>query len=319
MISDRIKHNSILAATSILPKSLRIPVRYRWLSGLQRAKAKRADVLIIVHPKAGGTWFRVMFSRVYQKKYGLPENRVVKSDEFHRRMPALPRFLITNGHYSYEGEVGKLFAPLPDADLKNKKVIFLARHPCDIAVSWYIQFTKRTKAYKRELISDSLQQPIRNRDSISRWDYVMHPELGLSALIEYHNTWYRNVSALTNGLVIRYEDLRSEPVETLKRVMEFLGEDASDEAIREAVEFASFDNLRKLEKTNYFSNAGLRLRDTKDPDMLKVRRGKVGGFRDDLTSVQSKKMDDLIRSRITPNLGYSDLGRAECIPANSIL
>jgi len=189
------------------------------------------------------------------------------------------------------------------AALSGKKVLMLARNPCDIAVSWYLQFTKRTKAYKRELISHELKDTIR-REEISMWDFVIHSEVGLPGLIEYMNKWQRRLSQLEGSLTIRYEDLRRWPEATLKSAVSFIGHDFSDDEIAEAVAFASFDSLQALEKQNYFRNPGLRLRNPNDPDMLKVRRGKVGGYRDYFTPEQVTRLEALVRDRLSPAFEY---------------
>ena len=86
---------------------------------------------------------------------------IVTSDELARRNPAIPRITATNGHYSYEGAVGAALAPdAPDSPLRHKPILLLARNPCDIAVSWYFQFTRRQSAHKQELINHS--SPIRS-------------------------------------------------------------------------------------------------------------------------------------------------------------
>ena len=107
---------------------------------------------------------------------------------------------------------------------------------------------------------------------------------------------------------MRYEDLRNNPVETMRRAMSFIGASFDEDEIRHAVEFASFENLRKLERSNYFHNAGLRLRNPKDPDTFKVRRGKMGGYRDYFTAEQVALMEDMVYTRLSPALGYADVG-----------
>ena len=204
-----------------LPESVRIAARSKLLRKLQIAKSRNADTIIINHPKTGGTWFRVMLSRLYQMRYGLPPRRIVKSDEFYNRNRAMPRFLVSNGYYSYESGTQDVLDEMTPETANKKKVILLARHPCDVAVSWYIQFTNRTKAYKRELINSTLRQPV-NGNNISMWDFVMHDEIGLPALIEFHNMWERRLKDLGAGLIIRYEDLRSDPIDTMVEVIEFL-------------------------------------------------------------------------------------------------
>ena len=185
----------------------------------------------------------------------------------------------------------------------GKKLILLARNPCGVAVSSHIQFTKRTKAYERELINSTLRHPI-DRENISMWDFVMHEEPGLPALIEFHNMWERRLADGNVGLLIRYEDLRSDPVDTMLRVVEYLDAPFSKDEVEHAVEFGSFDNMRKLEESGYFRNSSMSLRNKSDPNMLKVRRGKVGGFRDYFTDDQVAIMLEMMSRRLSPTLGY---------------
>ena len=63
--------------------------------------------------------------------------------------------------------------------------------------------------------------------------------------------------------------------------MTFLGETSVDaETIDRAVEYARFDNMRKLELGRKFDNSRMLPGKSGDEDSLKVRRGKVGGYRD---------------------------------------
>ena len=141
------------------------------------------------------------------------------------------------------------------------------------------------------------------------WDFVRHSDIGLPSLIDFLNTWERNVRNLERSLVLRYEDLRAEPAKILKQVADLMGEAFSDQEIDEAVSFASFENLRRLETKGFFRQGGLTLRNPKDPDSFKVRRGKVGGYRDYFTPEQIAELEALMSSRLSPSLGYT--------PANS--
>lgn len=301
-IPDRVRLFSAIAITSVLPESARIAARGKLLRKLQRDKSRNADIIVINHPKTGGTWLRVMLSRLYQVRYGLPPRRIVKSDEFYNFDRSMPRFLISNGYYSYESGTQDVLDALEPGRASDKKVILLARHPCDVAVSWYIQFTHRTKAYKREMINSTLRNPV-DRENISMWDFVMHDELGLPGLIEYHNMWERRL-ANDGGMVIRYEDLRSDPIDTMTKVIEFIQAPFDRKEIEHAVEFASFDNMRKLEQTGYFKNSSMALRNKTNPNTLKVRRGKVGGYRDYFSDEQIAIMDKMVAERLSPTLGY---------------
>ncbi|MGH6896255.1 MAG: sulfotransferase domain-containing protein [Geminicoccaceae bacterium] len=303
-ISDGVKKWSVLLPTAALPRAWRVAARRRALARLELAKAERTGLLIIGHPKSGNTWLRTMLSRLYQVRHGLPASLIVTSDELARRNPAIPRISATNGHYSYEGAVGAALAPDAAASpLRHKPIVFLARHPCDIAVSWFFQFTRRQSAHKQELINHFIDHPI-DRRTIAIWDFVRHSDIGVPFLIDYLNTWERNVAQLPRAIVVRYEDLRAEPRTTLQRIGTLMGETFSDSELEEAVAFGAFDHLKQLERQGFFRQGGLSLRDPKDPESFKVRRAKVGGYKDYLTEAQVLELEDLVRQRLSPTFGY---------------
>src|SRR5690606_2712470 len=282
-LSDGVKKALSIAPTEVLPAPARVALRRRYLAQLELAKAERASLLIIGHPKSGNTWLKVMLSRLYQVRHGLPASKLINTDEFARRIPEIPRLAATNACYSYEGAVGeRLAAGAPDNPLRHKPVLLLVRNPIDIAVSWYYQFTRRQSRAKQELINHTIAHPI-DRRTVGMWEFIRHSDIGLPFLIDYLNTWYRNVQRLDRRLVVRYEDLRAQPEPVLAEITAFMGETFSAEEIHEAVQFASFDNLRQMEASGFFRQCGMRLRRRGDPSAFKTRRGKVGGYRDELT------------------------------------
>lgn len=299
--SDRMLRRLVLGSTAPLPSRLRVRARYKWLLDLQLAQARRSDCAVVRHPKTGGTWLRVLITRLYAAKYQLPSRRVVRTDELHRIDPRVPVFLSSSGYLSWERGWGDLVAT--DPVLREKKLLLLARHPGDIVVSWYIQFTKRTSAFKREMMLAEMSDPI-DRDRIQRWDFIQHPEIGLPRIIDYYNYWHRNLERLPDAMVVRYEDLRAATGAELDRVGAFLGESFSAAQIDDAVDFGSFDKLREKERSGYFDNRSLTLRNASDPETLKVRRGEVGGYRSDLSEEQLAWVDEQIETRLVGAYGY---------------
>lgn len=303
-VGDGVKKWAVLAPTALLPRTPRIATRRHLLARLELAKARRTGLLIIGHPKSGNTWLRVMLSRLYQVRHGLPASLIVTSDELARRHPGVPRISATNGHYSYEGAVGEALAPgAPDSPLRHKPIVLLARNPCDIAVSWYFQFTRRQSAHKQELINAFIERPV-DRRTVSMWDFVRHSDIGLRFLIDYLNRWERNVAQLERAIVVRYEDLRAEPATTLRRVTGLMRESFGDQELEDAVSFGAFDNLRQLESKGFFRQGGLTLRNPADPESFKVRRAKVGGYRDYFTPEQVAELEELVATRLSPGFGY---------------
>ncbi len=304
-ISDSVKKGLILVPTAILPRPLRVSARERLLARLEINIAKRSRLLIIAHPKSGNTWLKVMLTRLYGIRNGIPLGDFARYNELADRNPDIPRFAATNGWYSYEGAVGKLLAPeAPESEIKRKPVVLLARNPIDIAVSWYFQFTKRQSAHKQELINHFIDHPI-DRRKIEMWDFVRHSDIGLLFLIEFLNTWEIHLAGLEKTLLTRYEDLRADPGAVLKKVTQLMGDSFDDDEIKSAVDFGTFDNLRKLESEGFFRQGGLTLRNPKDPESFKVRRAKVGGYRDYFTPEQVTELETLMQDGLSPTFGYT--------------
>jgi hypothetical protein len=66
--------------------------------------------------------------------------------------------------------------------------------------------------------------------------------------------------------------------------------------------------MRKMESQNYFWRSGSRVqaRDTSDPNTYKVRKAKVGGYRDYFDDEQIAVIDAMVNERLTPAFGYAD-------------
>ena len=303
-LSDGIKKIIIIVATTPLPTKLRVSLRRNWLASLELGIARRANLLIIAHPKSGNTWLKVMLSRLYQVRFKLPDNLLNKSDEYSRKHPEIPRLAASNGYYSYEGVIGDdLNSKNSNSTLRDKPILLIARNPIDIAVSWYFQFTKRQSNQKQELINHFIEHPI-DRQTISMWDFVRHSDIGLLFLIEYLNHWEKTLATCPNGLIIRYEDLRAQPAETLSKIIDLMGESFAAEEIQEAVDYGSFENQRKLESKGFFKQGGMTLRNPSDSESFKTRRGKVSGYTDYFNPEQIQELEALMMSNLSPTFNY---------------
>lgn len=305
VLSDNARKALIIGPTAILPRPVRVAVRKRRLGKLEVDIARRSQLIIIAHPKSGNTWLKVMLTRLYGNRHGIAAEDFSRYPALADRNPAMPRFAATNGWYSYERAIGDRLQPgAPDSPLKHKPVVLLARNPLDIAVSWFFQFTRRQSAHKQELINAELQHPI-DRGNIEMWEFVRHSDIGLPSLIDFLNYWDKALAKLDNTLVTRYEALRADPAAVLRQITGLMGDRFCDEEIQAAVDFACFDNLRKLESEGFFRSGGLTLRNPKDPESFKVRRAKVGGYRDYFTPPQADELEALVRERLSASLGYT--------------
>jgi len=280
-----------------LPEERRTRIE-RWLRGHEDArKLALADSVIISFGKSGRTWLRVMLSRVFQVRHGLGQRHLIAYDNLHRRVPAIPLIFFTHDNYlkDYTGQPGT------KQPYYGKKVVLMVRDPADVAVSQYHQWKYRM-ADRKKTIND---YPPAGAD-VSLYDFVMMPSCGLPKIIDWMNGWAREMDKFRDLLVIRYEDLRADPKGMLQRVLEFIGTPATEKELQEAVEFASVDNMRALEQKRVFWLSGRRMlaKDRSNPNTYKVRRAKVGGYRDDFTPEQLAAIDALIADRLLPGFGY---------------
>jgi hypothetical protein len=279
-------------ALSLIPKSARLWASHRYRAWRESHNARACDVMVLSRAKSGRTWLRAMLSRLYQQHYSLDEAQLIEFDNFHEQNAAVPTIFFTHGHYLRER-----FQSAPwRQSFGDRKILFLVRNPCDVAVSEYFQSTRRASDHKVELHGV-------DRDA-SMFDFVMNAPVGLSAIVDYLNAWAPVIAGQENTLVVRYEDIRARPAELLARVVDFLGAPFSKEEVAEAVEFAAFENLKELERTNFFKNSRLTPKDADDPDSFKVRRGKVGGYTDYFDDEQIGAMEALVGSRLDPVFGY---------------
>jgi hypothetical protein len=279
----------ILRLLFFLPKPRHIAVD-RWLRGRKEfQKLIRSDCVVVSHGKSGRTWLRVMLSRFYQVKHGLTQPQLLDFDNLHSQSPQIPKIFFTHDNcltdYTKSGDT--------KADFYDKRVLLMIRNPADVAVSQFFQWQNRMSPRKIELN----KLPARGED-LSIFEFVVAV---LPTVIEFMNIWARAIPQMTNILVVRYEDMRQQPELALTRILEFIGTPGSDDQIRDAVAFASYENMKKLEEENLFGNKWLIPGDRGNPNSYKVRRAKVGGYRDYFNERELTAIDELVHSGLSPH------------------
>jgi len=95
----------------------------------------------------------------------------------------------------------------------------------------------------------------------------------------------------------------------LTQVMAFINDTpAKDEAVEGAVEYSSVENMRKLEEKSVFWLAGNRMKPGKkgDPNTYKVRRAKVGGYKDYFDDKETAQIDEYVAKELSEAFGYDE-------------
>ena len=280
-----------------LPTKRRIALD-RWVRGREEhRKLRNADFVITSFGKSGRTWMRILLSRFFQLRVGMPEQTLIGFDNFHRKDAVAPRFFFTHDNYlkDYSGNADS------KADFYGKKVVLLVRNPYDTAVSQYFQWKHRMRPVKKALNG---YPP--HGEEVALFDFVMKAFGGLPTVVDFLNLWLREAEAVSEVLIVRYEDLRADTAGELTRVLNFMGQAPDAEEVAEAVRFASVENMRNMEQKKVFWLDGRRMTpgNKNEPNSFKVRRAKVGGYRDYFSEEQLAEMEALVESRLLPGLGY---------------
>ncbi len=277
----------------------RILAAERKLRGVEQFdKLGRADVVFVSFGKSGRTWLRVMLSHVFRVLYDLPENALIGFDNFHHMNRNVPKMFFTHDNY-IKDFTGEAETKRPFYD---KPVVLLARDPRDVAVSQFFQWKFRIKPGKVAINN----YPPRGSD-ISLFDFVMGDNGGgMQANVDYLNLWAAEAANVQRFHLLRYEDLRANTHEELRKLLNFMQIDASEETVAAAVEYSAYDNMKKMESREQFRLAGGRMMpgDKDNPDSYKVRRAKVGGYRDYFSDEEVAAIDQRLAETLDPLFNY---------------
>ncbi len=290
----------LLGALFWLPAARRKRLE-RWLRGREEFhRLQRADWVLMSWGKSGRTWLRVMLSRAYTLIGDLPSSELLDFDNLRRRDSRLPAVFFTHNNYlrDYTGNYRS------KAHFAGKKMVLLVRDPRDVAVSQYFQWQYRMRPIKK-FIND---YPAHGAD-IDAWTFVTDPAVGVPRIVDYFNDWARSQDQLDDLLIVRYEDMRSDPGAVLARILAFTGTPATEAQVAEAVAFAAYDNMKKMEQEQFFKGSGARVKpgDQANPASFKVRKAKVGGYREHFDEAQCGRLASMVAA-LDPVFGYAESG-----------
>jgi glycosyltransferase involved in cell wall biosynthesis len=245
----------------------------RWNFSSRARELSGGDAIVISVPKSGRTWVRTFLCAYFCKRTGRPFT--LRPDRYHE--PGIPRLI-----YSHDFAEQRMKARLwdrvrgkylvPARELARARIILLVRDPRDAFVSLYMQLVHRTQETPERLKQKSAGDLLRDR------------RYGIMSLIKIMNLWFTEFASGKNFTLLHYESLRAAPEENFRVLLAALGEVSPDpEAFTHALVFSDFGNMQRLEAAGVFDSKILRSRDVANPESFKVRRGKVGGFRDYLS------------------------------------
>lgn len=268
------------------------------LNSLEEESSHAEDKIFVVSfPKSGRTWLRVLLSRYKQRLLGLDDFHL-KLHAFHSEKPVkTPQFIFYHANSSYHSQEASGVARLLDSCgwlplrypypfsleyCRGSRLIFLLRDPRDVVVSYFHQLSKREE--RVEVSSPA--------------NFARRRLVGIHRIIAFMN-FVAEQQAEEQQLHIYYEDLHASPEKELEKVLQFAEMPIRPAFIQESIEYARFENMRKLELSGSQGDK-LQAVDESNPDTFKTRKGKVGSYREELPRATVAYIDRVIARELHP-------------------
>ena len=265
--------------------SLRVPLVWARHRGV-----KDQDVFVASYPRSGSTWLRfLLFETLTKNDAGFDNvNRMLPDVGMHAdATPLLPN----------QGRLIKTHEPFRPA---YKRAVYVVRDVRDVVLSEY--------AYQNALgrIDETFNDYLT--------DFLNGTATGYGSWQEHVRGWIDSpLAANGNLLVVRYRDLRKDTQTYLQRIVDFLGVDVDRQMIVRAVQNNEFQKMRAKE------DKSPQLGKSAEGESRFVRKGAVGGWREQLTPEQLLRIEEktgsmLARLRfgssfedvLTPNAASAD-------------
>src|SRR5919204_6238933 len=268
--------------------------RPRWNFSSRARALSGGDMFVVSIPKSGRTWLRTFFCAYFCKLYG--HEFTLQPERY--RDPAIPRIIYSHDRFEHRTKGnrwdrlrGKYL--VPRKELRKAKIVLLVRDPRDCFVSLYLQMTRRDPSAGAALKQKSVSELLRDK------------RFGIRGIVRAMNDWLDEFSGRKDFTIIRYEALRASPAEHFRDLLATVGETTPDMSIfQDALEFSRFENMQKLEAAGVFDSKILHPGDVRDPESFKVRRGKVGGYREYL-SLEDQEYTARALMELDRRFGYS--------------
>lgn len=248
---------------------------------------------IISFPKCGRTWLRLMLGHYLAHHHGIETQDYLMRDAL-ARQPDVPRIAAYHDDKPYKRRPEEL--ERSKRHYRKDKVIFLCRDPRDVLVSHYYSLRYRASSH-------GYDGPLE--------DYVYEGQGSLATIIAYYNIWADQQDSPRDFQLLRYEDMIADPATELRRALAFVGvTDIREDLVAQAVDFASFDNMRRLEEEDAFGAKTLRPTDKGDPRTYKTRKGVVGDHLEALAPRELAHVNETVTRDLDPFFGYGRDGAA---------
>ncbi|KAL5716151.1 hydroxyjasmonate sulfotransferase [Ranunculus cassubicifolius] len=259
-------------------------------------EAQPTDVIVVTPPKSGTTWLKSLVFAITQRTHypiSDPNHPLMKNNP-HSLVPFLHRLYVTKEDLTAVSSDNspRLFAVhvpysmLPDSVRASKcRILYMCRNLKDVFVSmWY--FGKNVLPN-----SETLEKAFEKFCKGIVWNGPLWDQA-----VEY---WKMSLVKPEEVLFLKFEDLKVDTTNHLKRMAEYLGCPFSDEEERQGViegieKICSFQHLSNLEVNKTVGNRCL----AGAENSYFFRKGEVGDWMNLLTPSMAERLERVVEEKL---------------------
>ncbi|KAK7885896.1 hypothetical protein WMY93_025517 [Mugilogobius chulae] len=252
---------------------------------IQDLDLRDSDVFVATYPKSGTIWLQHILLLLQSKgdvdlmsnKDKLSNGDLVPWIEVNGQIQEFataesPRFRVTH----------LPFHLMPTALSRKKgKVIYVARNPKDILVSFYYFHKLATMLETPRSFDDFFEKFIKGEVMGGRW-------------FEHIKSWFSHKDDI-NMLFITYEEMILDLTSVIKRIADFVDTELTQDQLQNVVKHSTFKNMRKIPQANYEQVPG-DLLDHHEGTFM--RKGTIGDWKNHFTVAQSEKFDEIFKQEM---------------------
>lgn len=255
-------------------------LRFYWQTYfLGRIEKMEPHIYVISYPKCGRTWLRILLQNYLELAdytlqhfrdksiLGVQGQRIIKFD--HDQGNWVP-------------------APLPlqklsfkTAKYSDKKIVFMVRDPRDVLVSSWYHLKYRERIYREGLST-----------------FIRDDLVGVEKVVAFMNMWMENRYVPQDFFLLTYEQMHADTDATFTNVLEFMGIPVKPLLMQQAVEASTFTRMKAMESSGALREPWMNPGTVNLDKSMKVRQGKVGGYRDELSEADKVFLDAALRAHL---------------------